>query len=346
MTCKIALEEHFLTPDMIDYWLPTVETIPQKVADRLRGQLLDFDGERLETMDKAGIDIAILSLSGPGVQAEPDTAAAIRRARLANDFLAEKIARHPTRYGGFAHLAMQDGKAAAEELDRCVSQLGFHGAMIDGQTNGHYLDEPQYDVFWERAAALDAPVYLHPADPEVAYAGLRGHEKLKRATWEWGVETATHALRIVFGGVFERHPKARLALGHLGETLPYLLWRFDSRITVLYGLKRADAQTAFGVHPRQHGGHQFRHVFARTDGLRHRRAGRGQCDVLGRLPVREHRCRGGIHRVHGDVPGAPREDLQRQCRADLPPRQVTSADHHSPRLCVVSPIKICLAPAT
>jgi 2,3-dihydroxybenzoate decarboxylase len=236
MTSKIALEEHFLTPDMIDYWLPTVETIPQKVSDRLRAQLLDFDGERLETMDKAGIDLAILSLSGPGVQAEPDTATAIKRARLANDVLAEKIARHPKRYGGFAHLAMQDGKAAAEELERCVTQLGFHGSMIDGQTNGQYLDEPQYDVFWERAAALNAPVYLHPADPEVAYAGLRGHEKLKRATWEWGVETATHALRIVFGGVFERHPNAKLALGHLGETLPYLLWRLDSRITVLYGL--------------------------------------------------------------------------------------------------------------
>ena len=236
MTKKIALEEHFLTPDMIDYWLPTVETIPPAVAERLQRQLLDFDGERLETMDGADISFAILSLSGPGVQAEPDSAAAVRRARLANDYLAEQIARHPTRYGGFAHLAMQDAKAAADELERCVTQLGLHGAMIDGQTNGHYLDERQYDVFWERAAALSVPIYLHPADPEVAYAGLRGHEKLKRATWEWGVETATHALRIVFGGVFERYPNAKLALGHLGETLPYLLWRFDSRITMLYGL--------------------------------------------------------------------------------------------------------------
>lgn len=236
MIRKIALEEHFLAPDLIPHWEPTVAGIPDAVAARLRRQLCDFDGERLEVMDKAGISKSILSLAGPGVQDEKDAGKAVRLAQSANDFLATQIARHPTRYGGFAHLAMQNPTAAADELERCVTQLGMQGAMIDGQTHGQYLDEPQFHVFWERAQALDVPIYLHPADPEVAYAGLRGQPKLKRATWEWTVETATHALRLVFAGTFEKFPGAKLILGHLGETLPYLLWRFDSRTQILYGL--------------------------------------------------------------------------------------------------------------
>jgi 2,3-dihydroxybenzoate decarboxylase len=236
MIKKIALEEHFIAPELTEYWEPTVAGVPNAVADRLRRQLQDFSGPRLEAMDAAGIERAILSLAGPGVQAEPDTAIAVRKARAANDFLAEVIAQRPQRYGGFAHLAMQDANAAADELERCVTQLGFSGAMIDGQTHGRYLDERQYDVFWERAAGLGAPIYLHPADPEATMPVLRDQPKLQRATWEWTVETASHALRLVFAGTFERYPSAKLILGHLGETLPYMLWRFDSRVSVLYGL--------------------------------------------------------------------------------------------------------------
>ena len=233
---KIALEEHFLCPELLDYWEPTVAGVPDAVASRLRRQLLDFDDERLNEMDGAQIERALLSIAGPGVQAEPDVPKAVRLAQAANDTLARQIQKRPTRYGGFAHLAMQDPKAAADELERCVRQLGMQGAMIDGHTFGQYLDEPQFHVFWERAEALKAPIYLHPADPESMYPALRGHLKLKRATWEWTMETATHALRLVFAGTFERYPGARLILGHLGETLPYLLWRLDSRVRILYGL--------------------------------------------------------------------------------------------------------------
>jgi 2,3-dihydroxybenzoate decarboxylase len=232
---KIALEEHFMTPDMLDYWAPTMVSVPPALTAKLQRQLLDFGEERLSIMDEGEQDIAILSLAGPGIQAEPDPAVAVRRAALCNDELAVEIQKNPARYGGFAHLPMQDPTAAADELERCVRDLGLIGAMIDGQTHGHYMDEDQYSVFWERAEALDAPIYLHPGDPISPMPALLGHPKLLRATWEWGVETATHALRLVFSGTFDRYPGARLILGHLGETLPYLLWRFDSRVETLYG---------------------------------------------------------------------------------------------------------------
>jgi 2,3-dihydroxybenzoate decarboxylase len=124
---------------------------------------------------------------------------------------------------------MQDAAAAADELERCMREFKFCGAMINGHTNGKYLDDRALDPFWERAQALDALIYLHPADPVTPAPVLDGHNGLRRATWEWTFETGSHALRIVFGGVFDRFPRARLALGHLGETIPFLLWRFDSR---------------------------------------------------------------------------------------------------------------------
>jgi len=238
MVTKIALEEHFLSPGLVDDWLPTVTDIPQARAEQLLAQLTDFGDQRLEAMDAAGIARAVLSVSGPGVQVERDTAAALRKAQEANDFLADEIRKRPDRYSGFAHIALQDPQAAADELERCVRDLKFHGAMINGHTNGQYLDDRAFDPFWERAEALGALVYLHPADPVVPAPVLDGHRALRRATWEWGFETGSHALRLVFGGVFDRYPKAKLVLGHMGETLPYLLWRFDSRAK-LYGVDLA-----------------------------------------------------------------------------------------------------------
>jgi 2,3-dihydroxybenzoate decarboxylase len=163
------------------------------------------------------------------VQAERDTATAIRTAKSGNDFLAKEIQKRPDRYSGFAHLPMQDAKAAADELERCVKELKFCGAMINGHTNGQYLDHPSLSPFWERAEALGTLIYIHPTDPVSVAPVLQGHPGLRRATWEWTFETGSHALRLMFGGVFDRFPKARLGLGHMGETLPFLLWRFDSR---------------------------------------------------------------------------------------------------------------------
>jgi 2,3-dihydroxybenzoate decarboxylase len=160
----------------------------------------------------------------------------VRKARESNDFLAGEIAKRPARYSGFAHLAMQDGTAAADELERSMRDLGFVGAMINGHTLGQYLDHPSLTPFWERAQALGALIYLHPADPAAAMPVLEGTKGLKRAGWEWGVETGSHALRLVYSGHFDRFPRTTLALGHLGETLPYLLWRLDGRAK-FYGVK-------------------------------------------------------------------------------------------------------------
>jgi 2,3-dihydroxybenzoate decarboxylase len=229
MVKKIALEEHFLDPGTMDYWRPTmVDVAPPKVA-QLFDCLTDFGDRRLETMDKAGIAYAVLAIAGPGVQLERDTATAVRKARASNDFLAAEIQKRPDRYSGFAHLAMQDPKAAADELERCVRDFKFCGAMINGHTHGQYLDHPSLYPFWERAEALGAAIYLHPADPVAPLPVLAGHKVLSRPMWGWGVETGSHALRIICGGVFHRYPKAKLILGHLGETLPFQLWRFDSR---------------------------------------------------------------------------------------------------------------------
>ncbi|MDO9411012.1 MAG: amidohydrolase family protein [Pseudolabrys sp.] len=229
MIKKIALEEHVLTPGMIDYWRPTMTTVPPALTADLYKKLNDFGEGRLEGMDQAGIFRAVLSVAGPGVQAEPDAAVATKKAREANDHLAVEIQKRPDRYAGFAHIAVHDAKGAADELERCMRDLKFVGAMINGHTNGLYLDDPSLAPFWERAEALGALIYLHPGDPVAQPSVLDGYPALQRPMWGWGFETGSHALRMVVGGLFDRYPKARLALGHLGETLPYLLWRFDSR---------------------------------------------------------------------------------------------------------------------
>jgi 2,3-dihydroxybenzoate decarboxylase len=229
MVQKIALEEHFLCPDFIEYWNPTVVDLPTERREKALSRLTDFGDLRLAAMDEAGIVRAVLALAGPGVQAERDTATAIRRARSANDFLARQIQTRPDRYSGFAHLAMQDARGAADELERCMRELKFCGAMINGHTNGQYLDDPALDPFWDRAETLGALIYLHPADPVTPAPVLNGHNGLRRATWEWTFETGSHALRLIFSGLFDRFPRARVGLGHLGETIPFLLWRFDSR---------------------------------------------------------------------------------------------------------------------
>jgi 2,3-dihydroxybenzoate decarboxylase len=238
MVKKIALEEHFISPGLVDYWRPTMTEVPEPLTAQLFKRLSDFGDLRLETMDKAGIAKAVLSISGPGVQAESNAAIATRKAAESNDFLAREIQKRHNHYSGFAHIAVQDPAAAADELERCMRDLKFSGAMINGHTRGQYLDDPALNPFWERAEALGAIVYIHPTDPVTPAPVLDGVPALRRATWEWGFETGSHALRLVFSGLFDRFPKARVALGHMGETLPYLLWRFDSRAK-LYNVKLA-----------------------------------------------------------------------------------------------------------
>ncbi len=245
---KIALEEHFLIPEFVGYFTETYPNISPAIREFGTGVLQDLGDKRIEVMDKNHIDFAVLSIAGPGVQFEKDAAVAKHNAKMANDFLAAEINKRPARYGGFAHLAMQDPVEAANELERCVHELGFHGAMINGQTNGEYLDLDKYSVFWERVAALQAPVYLHPGNPVDTPAVYAGHSELWGPVCSWAFETAAHALRLVFAGVFERYPKARLILGHMGETLPLNLWRFDSRWLVCNrGLRTLEQAPSFYI---------------------------------------------------------------------------------------------------
>ncbi|HEV7611772.1 MAG TPA: amidohydrolase family protein [Steroidobacteraceae bacterium] len=229
---KIALEEHFSAPGFQEYSKSFTRHIDPVVRADLGARLEDFDEWRLMEMDRAGIDFAILSQTGPSVQAEPDYAVAVRRAKQSNDFLAAQVARHPTRFGGFATLPMHMPEGAASELTRAVRELGFKGALVSGHTLGRYYDDRAYDAFWEQLQALDVPFYLHPADAYVTPVAYAGHLELTGATWGWGVETATHALRLLFSGVFDRFPRLKVILGHMGEGLPYMRWRLDSRFAV------------------------------------------------------------------------------------------------------------------
>ncbi len=228
-TPKIALEEHFMAPGFEDYWARTAENISPALFGKAQDALADFGERRLSAMDSIGVEKAILSLSGPGVQAERSQSVAIEKARSANDFLAEQMRAKPDRYGGFAHLPVQAPEAAAEELERCVRDLGMQGAMINGQTNGLYLDDDSVSPLWERAADLGVPIYIHPYNPPDVPYMYHDHPELWGPAWSWTVETGNHALRLVFSGIFDRFPNAKLILGHMGETLPYQLWRFDSR---------------------------------------------------------------------------------------------------------------------
>ena len=187
MVQKIALEEHFLSPGLVDYWRPTMTEVAPERGEYFYRNLTDFGELRLQSMDRAGIARAVLSIAGPGVQAERDAAIATRRARESNDFLADEIQKRPDRYSGFAHLAMQDPRGAADELERCIRDLKFCGAMINGHTHGQYLDAPELYPFWERADALGAVIYIHPADPVAQPSVLAGYKVLMRPMWGWGL---------------------------------------------------------------------------------------------------------------------------------------------------------------
>lgn len=230
---KIVLEEHFSTPSLAGYASELEAIIDPTCFKFYKSRLVEFEDVRLQEMDKHGIDMSVLSVTTPGVQVERDRNVAVAKAREANDFLATVIQRHPTRFSGFAHLALQDPTEAANELERSVTQLGLRGAMINGHTNGEYLDEEKFWPLWERAEYLNVPIYLHPANAPDSARCLAGYPEMLGPTWAWGTETATHALRMVFGGLFDRFPKATLILGHMGETLPFVLWRLDSRYKMM-----------------------------------------------------------------------------------------------------------------
>jgi 2,3-dihydroxybenzoate decarboxylase len=230
---KIAVEEHFRIEETKGsegryrgpYW------------SGLSGKLLDVHGTRLAEMDQNGIEFAVLSLNSNAVQGIFEVAKAVEIARKANDALAEVIAKRPDRFAGLAALPMQDPQAAAAELVRCVRALGFKGALVNGFSQvgsadtAVYYDLPQYRPFWAEVERLGVPFYLHPRDqlPSRRQA-YEGHPYLVGSPWGFADETAIHALRLMGSGLFDEYPKLQIVLGHLGERIPYDLWRLDHRL--------------------------------------------------------------------------------------------------------------------
>lgn len=231
MKNKITLEDHFGVQK-------TLEASPYaatKIWDELRHRLTDFENTRLRLMDQAGIEIMVLSLNAPGIQSIHDAAQADDTARRANDLLAEQIARRPDRFAGFAALPLQDPEMAARELERCVKELGFHGALAHGFSQVGtaqsvvYYDLPQYRSFWATVEQLDVPFYLHPRNPLPGRTpNYDGHPWLIGPTWAFGAETSVHALRLIASGLFDAHPRLNIVVGHFGEGLPFYLWRIDN----------------------------------------------------------------------------------------------------------------------
>lgn len=231
---KVALEEHFVTPEL-EGAIGAVGWDPEewrKVIERLE----DTDGWRIEEMDRLGIEVAVLSLGSDGVQgiAEPDEAIAV--ARQANDALAEIVRERPDRYAGLAAVALQDPEAAAGEAGRACRELGLKGVLVNGFSDlpdgVRYYDEPECEPFWEALEELAVPLYLHPRNPLASQRRIyEGREELLGPTWAFAVETGTHALRLITGGVFERHPGIQVILGHLGEQLPFAMARLTQRMS-------------------------------------------------------------------------------------------------------------------
>ena len=242
---KIAIEEHWGTPEIAkikDQWCERTGlswSVNLGEMPSVKQRIGDFEKYRIPIMDEAGITMQVLSTGSPGIQGIEDAKKAISLAKKVNDLQAEIIQKYPGRFAGFACLPTQDPKEAADELERAVKELNFKGAMIQGHTNFEYLDEQKFWILWERAEALDVPIYLHINDPSrEARKIYEGHPELMGPIWSWGVEAATHALRIIGAGVFDRFPKAILILGHLGESLPYLLGRLDEGYVMAFKTKK------------------------------------------------------------------------------------------------------------
>jgi uncharacterized protein len=240
----ITLEEHFATSAFLAGPGSALKNQVQanqnnfsSEGSQLIDQLCDLDNNRIRDMDAAGIDMQILSLTAPGVE-QVNADEAVPMARDANDFLAEAIRRHPDRFGGFATLPTIVPDIAADELERAIHTLGFNGAVINGHTQGRYLDDPFFWPILERAEALQVPIYLHPTPPPPAviaasYTGNYSPEVtygLATSGWGWHIETGLHVLRLILGGAFDRFPQLQVIIGHLGEALPFMLSRVDYRL--------------------------------------------------------------------------------------------------------------------
>lgn len=236
---RIGTEEHFAIPEQLDAWRSMARSVwASQDLELVRSSGLSYHGQRLidnllelgegriAKMDEQGLDMAVLSLCSPGVQLfDSETSSEI--AALANDVLAEQVRSHPDRFAGLAVFAPHHPTRGIAEMERAITQLGLHGFVVNSHTDGHYLDEQQFWGHLEAAEALGAPIYIHPRTLPDAIGGPFAVYHLSRAAWGYAVETATHALRLITSGVLDRFPRLQIVLGHMGEGLPFWLYRLD-----------------------------------------------------------------------------------------------------------------------
>jgi 5-carboxyvanillate decarboxylase len=249
----IAIEEHFTIKEHIDALRSLIKRVDLGSADArdernisfearwvlpaklsaddggIMEKLLDVEGRRINVMDEAGVDMQVLSIMSPGVQAfESETATVL--AKSINEKLAAIIGNHPGRYAGLATIAPQDPKAAADELKRAVMELGLRGVCIHSHTKGEYLDDRKYWDIFAMAEKLAVPIYLHPRipSPDMVRPYLT-YPCLATGMWGFSAEASLHAMRLICSGLFDHYPGLKIVLGHFGEALPFWIWRLDNR---------------------------------------------------------------------------------------------------------------------
>jgi 5-carboxyvanillate decarboxylase len=237
---RIATEETFTVPEIIEAATELITKNPDHEPgwlnyisgefpfyDKVLRQMIDLEGERLGLMDAAGVDMAVLSLWNPGVQMF-EASQAVELAKITNDQLAEGIKRHPTRYAGLAAVAPQDPQAAGQEVERAMQSLALNGVLINSHTNDEFLDDQKFWPIFEAAVANDAPIYIHPRRPPAQMVEAFNDYSMDRALWGYAMETSTHVLRLIMGGVFDQFPDLKIVLGHMGEGLPFWMHRLDT----------------------------------------------------------------------------------------------------------------------
>ncbi|MFC1894103.1 amidohydrolase family protein [Chloroflexota bacterium] len=247
---KIAIEEHFFTESYLDYLRsreehPRLESAEDENHNRVEhmwrspvhytvqtpqgiSALLDIGPGRLVEMDRVGINIQVLSMASPGVD-ELDVPAGTTMASKTNDELAQAIQENPERFAGFAAIAPGDPTTAAQELERAIRKLGLKGAKINSNGRGEYLDDKKYWALFEKAEELGAPIYIHPKEPpQDMLKFMATYPFLTGAGWGYGAEAGLHAMRLICSGLFDAYPRLKIILGHMGEAIPFWLWRIDN----------------------------------------------------------------------------------------------------------------------
>lgn len=253
---RIAAEEAFFTKEIEQAYLDLLDAgdsgdpgfesamgyflrSPSQRAADVRARLIDLGDRRIADMDAAGIDMQLIGVTSPGVQVfKPDLGTNL--AADANDQLAEAVAKHPDRFSGMVAIAPQDPEAAAREVERGVKKLGLRGVLVNSHTLGEYLDDPKFSVILEACEACDTPLYIHPNTPSPQMIEPFTDAGLEGALYGFGVETGLHVLRMITSGALDRYPGLRLVAGHLGEALPFWMYRLDFIHRATVNSKRYD----------------------------------------------------------------------------------------------------------